>query len=288
MSGSETRGAGGGETPGVGGVETHSASGLEADGLSVTAGGALIIDGIDCSVPHGSFTALVGPNGAGKSTLLRALAAVERPNSGTVRFAGSDLRAMQRRARARVLAFVEQDAATELALTVREVVALGRLPHESLLGGPAASSEAVITAALETVGMTDFAERVLTSLSGGERQRVLLAKALAQEPQLLLLDEPTNHLDIGAGLETLELLQSVASAGSTVLAALQDLNLAATWCDRVIVVADGAVVAAGPTSDTLTAELIGDVYGVDATVLTNPTTGRPVIAFSPRRKGSLT
>jgi len=260
-------------------------SGLDAQGVSVKAGGTLIIDGIDCTVPVGSFTALVGPNGAGKSTLLRALAAVERPQSGSVRFNSSDLLTMPRRARARVLAFVEQDAATELALTVREVVALGRVPHEPLLVGGPANSDAVIAAALETVGMTEFSERVLTSLSGGERQRVLLAKALAQEPHVLLLDEPTNHLDIGAGLETLELLRSVASSGSTVLAALHDLNLAATWCDRVIVVANGTVVAAGPASDTLTAELIGDVYGVDATVLANPTTGTPVIAFSPRRKG---
>jgi iron complex transport system ATP-binding protein len=297
------------EARGVSGLEAHSVSGLEARGVSATAGGTLIIDGIDCTVPAGSFTALVGPNGAGKSTLLRTLAAVERPHAGSVRFAGSDLLTMHRRARARVLAFVEQDAATELALTVREVVALGRVPHESLLGGVglggvglggaglggAASgtstvggSDAVIARALETVGMSDFAERVLTSLSGGERQRVLLAKALAQEPQMLLLDEPTNHLDIGAGLETLELLRSVAASGSTVLAALHDLNLAATWCDRVIVVANGKVVAAGPATQTLTAELIGDVYGVEATVLTNPTTGSPVIAFSPRRKGTRT
>jgi iron complex transport system ATP-binding protein len=187
---------------------------------------------------------------------------------------------------------VEQDAATELALTVREVVALGRAPHESLLtgatvGGASGSTFALVDA-LATVGMSDFSERVFTSLSGGERQRVLLAKALAQEPRMLLLDEPTNHLDIGAALETLGLLRTVASSGATVLAALHDLNLAATWCDRVIIVAHGRVVAAGAASETLTAELIGDAYGVEATVLTNPTTGSPVIAFSPRRKGTPT
>jgi iron complex transport system ATP-binding protein len=262
-------------------------NGLEARGLSARAGSTLIIDGVDCTIPAGSVTALVGPNGAGKSTLLRALAAVERPHTGTVRFAGTDLLTMRRRARARLLTFVEQDAATELPLTVHEVVALGRVPHESLLGGTAgeAASETIIARALETVGMGAFAARTVTSLSGGERQRVLLAKALAQEPQIVLLDEPTNHLDIGAQLETLQLLRGVASHGATVLAALHDLNLAATWCDRVIVVSAGRVVAAGEAAATLNAQLIEEVYGVAATVLSNPTTGSPVIAFSPLRKG---
>ncbi|MGV8969287.1 MAG: ABC transporter ATP-binding protein [Microbacteriaceae bacterium] len=258
-------------------------SGLEAVGLDARVGSILIIDGVDCTVPVGSFTALVGPNGAGKSTLLRALAAVERPASGTVRFHGSDILRMRRRERARLLAFVEQDATTELALTVREVVAMGRVPHESLLGGTPAgpASIASIGRALETVGMADFADRSVISLSGGERQRVLLAKALAQEPEILLLDEPTNHLDIGAQLETLALLGGVAERGATVLAALHDLNLAATWCDRVIVVSEGRVVAAGLTKETLTAALIEQIYGVRVTILTNTSTGAPVIAFSP-------
>jgi iron complex transport system ATP-binding protein len=129
--------------------------------------------------------------------------------------------------------------------------------------------------------MTAFADREFASLSGGERQRVMLARALAQEPSLLLLDEPTNHLDVGAQLEALTLLRRLAGEGMTVLAALHDLGLAATYSDHVIVLRDGRVVAAGPTAETLTPALLREVYGVQASVLVNPATGLPVLAFSP-------
>ena len=257
-------------------------NGLEANRIRVLAGDTVIIDGVDCVVAPGSVTALLGPNGAGKSTLLRALAAVERPTEGDVRFEGDDLLALRRRERARLAAFVEQDATTELSMPVSSVVALGRVPHESLWSGDGHESLRAVADALRLVGMSAFAERDFTTLSGGERQRVLLAKAIAQEPRLLLLDEPTNHLDIRAQLSVLELLSSLASGGATVLAALHDLNLAAAYCDSVIVLHEGKVIGAGPIADTLTPELIGSVYGVDATVLTNPVTGRPVLAFSSR------
>ena len=255
-------------------------SGLAGLGLTVSAGRTLIIDGVDCSVPVGSLTALIGPNGAGKSTLLRALAAVQRPAEGTVNFGGIDLLAAPRRTRARTLAFVEQDAATDTAMTVATVVGLGRLPHEGLWGR-AGNSAGIVADAIATVEMTAFASREFASLSGGERQRVMLARALAQQPSLLLLDEPTNHLDIGAQLAVLGLLRRLAAGGTTVLAALHDLALAATYADQVIVLREGRVVAAGPTAQTLTPTLIRDVYGVAATVLHNPATGRPVIALSP-------
>jgi len=259
-----------------------SGSGLEGSRIRIVAGDTLIIDGVDCTVPAGSISALVGPNGAGKSTLLRALAAVDKPVEGTVAFDGSDLLTLPRKQRARIAALVEQDAATETSLAVAAVVALGRVPHQSLWGGlddPRAAE--VTTAAMHTAGVTEFATRDFGSLSGGERQRVMLAKALAQEPSLLLLDEPTNHLDIGAQLSTLALLHRLADGGTTVLAALHDLGLAASYSDHVIVLRGGRVVAAGATAQTLTPALIREVYGVEATVLQNPTTGRPVIALSP-------
>ncbi len=285
MSGIADAGSGTGTGTGIGtgtgtGTGIGAGTGLEAWGIDVHAGGRLIISGVDCTVAPGSLVALIGPNGAGKSTLLRALAAVERPTAGTITFDENDLLSLPRKQRARLMAFVEQDASTELALSVEAVVSLGRLPHESLFQTPNATSRAIVTGALETTGMLGFRDREFTSLSGGERQRVMLARALAQEPMLLLLDEPTNHLDISAQLETLALLASAAATGTTVLAALHDLTLAAAWCSRVIVVDDGRVVAAGPTRSTLTAELIRDVYGVEATVINNPLTGTPVIAFS--------
>jgi len=277
-------------------TEVRRASGLTADRVSVSAGGTLLIDGVSLEIPPGALTALIGPNGAGKSTLLRALAVVERPDEGSVEFEGHDLVGMPRRQRARLAALVEQDATTDLSLSVQSVVALGRLPHQSLWAGD--DDDPIVARAMHAAGIADFAERDFATLSGGERQRVMLARALAQEPRLLLLDEPTNHLDIRAQLAVLGLLRDVAAGGAaagsagdaaagtesgggmTVLAALHDLGLAAAYSDHVIVVKGGRVVAAGPTDVTLTPHLIREVYGVVATILTNPVTGRPVIALS--------
>lgn len=256
-------------------------SGLEGRLISITAGDRLIVDGVDCTVPRGSFTALVGPNGAGKTTLLRTLAAVHPPLEGTVELDGADLNALGRRSRARLVAFVEQDANTESALTVEMVVSLGRLPFQGLWRDDDPESRAIVAGAIASVGMTDFTHREFQSLSGGERQRVMFARALAQQPSLLVLDEPTNHLDIGAQLEVLGRVRGLAAEGMTVIAALHDLGHAATYADHVIVLADGRVVAAGPTAETLTPELIRAVYGVEAAVLTHPVTGQRVLAFSP-------
>ncbi|MEX1079073.1 MAG: ATP-binding cassette domain-containing protein [Homoserinimonas sp.] len=257
-----------------------STAGLEVDRVDVSIDGTLIVDGIICSVPPGSVCALIGPNGAGKSTLLRTIAAVEKPDAGSVAFDAQNLHAMARKPRARLVSFVEQDAATEVTLTAREVVALGRTPHQSLWQEESADDRQVVADALQTVGMAGFASRDFASLSGGERQRVLLAKALAQQPRLLLLDEPTNHLDISAGLATLDLLGGLAATGVSVFAALHDLNLALAASDHILVLHRGRAVAFGPTEATLTAELIGEVYGVRADLLQHPATGRPMVAFS--------
>ena len=255
--------------------------GLVGERISITADGILLIDNVDCTVARGSLSALVGPNGAGKSTLLRALTAVQLPASGTVHFDGDDLLGMPRRQRARLAAFVEQDATTDSALTVEMVVKLGRLPHQSLWEADSAESAAVVTDSLETTGLSTFREREFRSLSGGEKQRVMLARALAQQPRLLTLDEPTNHLDIAAQLSVLGLLDHLRTTGVTVLAALHDLSLAASYCDHIIVLSRGRVVAAGATEEVLTEALIAEVYGVRASILRNPVTGKPVIAYSP-------
>lgn len=255
--------------------------GLVGERIQVSADGTIIIDNIDCTVARGSLSALVGPNGAGKSTLLRALTAVQTPASGSVQFAGEDLLGMPRRQRARLAAFVEQDATTDSSLTVDMVVRLGRLPHQSLWEAESAESEAIVNESLNTVGMTAFRDREFQNLSGGEKQRVMLARALAQQPQFLALDEPTNHLDIAAQLAVLDLLTQLSAAGVTVLAALHDLSLAASYCDHIIVLSHGRVVAAGPTDAVLTESLIAEVYGVRASIVQNPVTGKPLIGFSP-------
>lgn len=256
-------------------------SGLELDRVVVRVDGTLIIDGVDCTAPAGSVTALIGPNGAGKTTLLRAIATVDSTTDGEIRFDDTDLRSLHRRSRARLVALVEQDATTELSLSVAEVVALGRIPYQGLFADQTPEDDDIVTRAIADVDMESFAARDVTELSGGERQRVLLAKALAQSPRLLLLDEPTNHLDIAAQLSVLALLRALAGDGVTVLAALHDLNLAAAYSDHLIVLQHGTVVTAGPTRLTLTPELISAIYGVHADVIPHPRTGRPTIAFSP-------
>jgi iron complex transport system ATP-binding protein len=254
-------------------------SGLRVADVTVRVDDKTLVDAATFDAPAGAVTALLGPNGAGKSTLLRVVTGVLRPASGTVHFDGGDLLAMRRRDRARRVALVEQDATTELPLTGRAVVGLGRTPHEALLGGRDPSSDAVVTQAMTDAGALPFADRELPSLSGGERQRVLLARALAQQPRLLLLDEPMNHLDIAAQLDVLGLLTRLAASGVTVVAAMHDLTLAASHAEHVVVLADGHVVASGATAKTLTPELIHEVYRVRAAWTTNPLTGRPSLAI---------
>jgi iron complex transport system ATP-binding protein len=254
-------------------------SGLRAADVTVRIDDKTLVNAATFDAPAGAVTALLGPNGAGKSTLLRVVAGVLRPAAGTVHVDGDDLLAMRRRDRARRVALVEQDATTELPLTGRAVTALGRTPHEALLGGRDPSSDAVVTQAMTDAGALPFEDRELPPLSGGERQRVLLARALAQQPRLLLLDEPMNHLDIAAQLEVLALLARLAADGVTVLAAMHDLALAASHADHVVVLSGGRVVAAGPTSESLSPDLIHDVYGVRAAWTTNPLTGKPLLAI---------
>ncbi|MEZ5191064.1 MAG: ABC transporter ATP-binding protein [Schumannella sp.] len=254
-------------------------SGLEPRGITVRAGDTALIEDASFAIPAGAVTALVGPNGAGKSTLLRALAGIERPATGEVLADGTDLLALGRRERARLLALVEQETTTELPLSVRAVVGLGRTPHESVLGGRDPEGEAIVDDAMRRAGVTGFALRDVTTLSGGERQRAILARALAQQPHVLLLDEPTSHLDVAAQLEVLRLLGELAQDGVTVLTALHDLTLAA-HADHVVVLARGRVRASGPTIATLTPELLHEVFGVRAAWTTNPLTAEPLLAVS--------
>lgn len=254
--------------------------GLDVRGATWSVDDVRLIDDIAFVAPAGTVTGLLGPNGSGKSTLLRAVAGALRLDAGSATFDDADLLRMRRRERARRVAFVEQDSAPDRAITVREAVLLGRIPHRSLLAGDGPADEAAASSALLRVGMAELADRDLATLSGGERQRVHVARALAQEPELMLLDEPTNHLDIAAQLGVLHLLRSLSGEGVTVLTALHDLNLAAQFCDRIVLLSRGRVAAAGTAVEVLTPEQIKDVYDVRCEVLTHPATGRPLLAFS--------
>ncbi|QNO38183.1 ATP-binding cassette domain-containing protein [Protaetiibacter sp. SSC-01] len=254
-------------------------TGVEVRELTVRVSGRALVEHVAFDAPVGAFTAIVGPNGAGKSTMLRALAGIERTESGMVLLDGVDLLALPRRQRARVMALVEQDAATELPLTGRDVVRLGRTPHETLVGGGDADAASVVADALRRAGAEAFAERDVTTLSGGERQRVLLARALAQQPRVLLLDEPTNHLDLAAQLDMVRLVRELSAEGVTVVAAVHDLSLAAAHADAVVVLSEGRIAAHGATVATLTPELIREVFGVRAEWTRNPLTGGPLLAI---------
>ena len=252
---------------------------LSVTGLSVAKSGTPILTDVSISAPAGRITGLIGPNGAGKSTLLAALLGLLQAE-GSVRFEGHDLPNMRRRDRAQLLAFVEHTAATEERLSVRDVVALGRIPFEAAWQSePSPDDQAIIAQALADTGATGFAARRFTTLSGGEQQRVHVARALAQQPRLLLLDEPTSHLDIRAQLQLLALLRQKAEAGMSIFVALHDLNLAARFCDHLVVLANGRTAAEGAPTDVLTPELLRTVYGVAARLVPDSANGHPLIVF---------
>ncbi|GLZ01601.1 ABC transporter ATP-binding protein [Actinoplanes sp. NBRC 103695] len=247
---------------------------LRVDDVSWAVPAARILDGVTCAAPRGSLVGLLGPNGSGKTTLLRIVAGLLPAGSGAVTLDGDTVAAMPRAVAARRMALLAQHSETDLDLTVTEVVLLGRTPHRRSRWSEGDTDRAIAGQVLDQVDLADFADRKWQTLSGGERQRVQLARALAQEPELLLLDEPTNHLDIG---HQLQLLHLVRRSGTTTLAALHDLNLAAMFCDLVVVLDQGRVAASGAPFKVLTPDLLKQVYGVDADVTTHD--GRPVITY---------
>jgi iron complex transport system ATP-binding protein len=230
-----------------------------------------ILHDVSADFPAGSVTGLIGPNGSGKTSLLHVLAGLRRPSAGRVEVAGEDLAGWGGRVRARRIALLEQHASTTLDLTVRQVVELGRVPHRGRWPGRLDEGRAEVEDALRLCRVESLVDRRWQTLSGGERQRVQLARALAQEPSLLMLDEPTNHLDLR---HQIDFLSTVRDLGITTIAALHDLDLAAAFCDRLVVMRGGHVVAAGPVEDVLTSELVHDVFGVVATVEDHAPAGR--------------
>jgi iron complex transport system ATP-binding protein len=261
-------------------------SDLVARDVEVRAGGRALVASAGFTARAGQVTALIGPNGAGKSTLMTALIGQRRLTAGSVTFGGRDLIGMPASERAKLCAYVEQSAATPERLTVRDVVGLGRIPFQSTwqttLTG---DDETIVATALDELGMTAFAQRLYHTLSGGEQQRVQMARALAQEPKLLLLDEPTSHLDIEAQLLALDLLHESSRAGCTVLLAMHDLNLAARYCDHLVVLKSGRVVTEGPPGDVLTPERLLDVYGIHARIVRPPGSDLPVVIYERAQSG---
>lgn len=244
--------------------------------LSWGAGNRLILDGVCLDVPEGATLGLIGPNGSGKSSLLKLLCRLRQPQGGVITLGGDDLAGLTPIAIARRVAVVEQQAATLEELTVRGVVRLGRTPHRGRFSPWTAQDEAIVTRALDQVDLGGRGGQSWHTLSGGERQRVQIARALAQEPRELLLDEPTNHLDVQHQIEILALIERLSV---TSVVALHDLNLAASFCDLVVVLKAGRIVAAGQPAAVLTQALLWDVFGVRAHIGRSARAGRPHIQF---------
>jgi iron complex transport system ATP-binding protein len=249
---------------------------ITATELSWSVNGHRLLDNIEMAADDGKIVGLLGPNGSGKSTLLRLLAGLRRPDTGTVRYDDTGLHDLGRRVLARRLAVVEQDVSAHNHVTVRQVVELGRTPFRGRFDALTEHDQRIVDAALERVDVAHKQHQSWHTLSGGEKQRAQLARALAQEPREILLDEPTNHLDIRHQIELLDLLGSL---DATCVIALHDLNLAARYCDHIVVLDHGQVVAAGGPETVLTSDLIESVYGVDALVDREPTTGIARITF---------
>jgi iron complex transport system ATP-binding protein len=244
---------------------------LGATGLVVEGGRRRILDVPELAIAAGSLVAIVGPNGAGKSTLLRCLTGVHEPRAGEVRLDGAPILRHDRREVARTIAVVPELATLPFAMPAEDVVALGRLPHDPPLTGLRESDRAAIDAAIERVGIAELRHRDVRDLSMGERQLVFIALALAQAAPVLVLDEPTAHLDIRHQVEVMRLLVDLHGRdGTTIVAVLHDLALAAHFFERILVMADGRIVADGPPAQTLDDARIRAVFGVDPALVRLP------------------
>lgn len=250
---------------------------IGAEDIRFDVEGKHILQGINFFASEGEFVGLLGPNGAGKSTLLRTLAGLNTPTAGAVTIEGDALPALPAQEVARRVAYVPQDTNVTFDFSVWEIVLMGRHPHINRFAMEGERDHVIAARALEDVGASRLAERTITSLSGGERQMVFIAKALAQEPRVLLLDEPISALDIRHQLHVLDLVRSYTQTGATAIAVLHDLNLAARFCDRLYMVADGRVVSEGAPEVVYTEAAFAHSYRVTAAVRHDELVGRPTV-----------
>lgn len=224
---------------------------------------------VDFALASGALRALLGPNGSGKTTLLKILAGILPPARGVVKYQDTDLKKMSRREIARRIALVPQELNLQFSFTVRQMVMLGRTPHSRALGGPSKHDREIVERVMDMTAIAAMRDRVITELSGGEQQRVVIAMALAQEPQILILDEPTVHLDINHQIEILDLVRKLnRERGLTVLATMHDLNLAALYFDDIVLLERGRIAAQGAPAAVLEPERIRAIF--NARVLVQP------------------
>jgi len=250
---------------------------LSAQKLTLAYGLDPVVADLELTVAAGRVTALVGANASGKSTLLRALGRLLKPRSGAVLLDGQAIAGLSTREVARRMAILPQAPAPPESLTVRQLVAQGRYPHQRLLGRWTAADERAVAAALAATGISELADRSLDELSGGQRQHAWIALTLAQETDVLLLDEPTTYLDMAHQVDVLELLDGLNRRdGRTIVMVLHDLNQAARYADQVIALRGGRIVAAGSPREVVTEALVQEVFGLEVRILEDPMTGGPL------------
>jgi iron complex transport system ATP-binding protein len=251
---------------------------LRADQVRLGYGDRTVVDGLDLDVVAGTITAVIGPNGCGKSTLLRALGRLLKPVAGQVLLDGKRIDRTPTREVAKVLGLLPQAPSAPEGLTVADLVARGRHPHQAWYRQWSADDEDAVAQALEWTGIADLAESPVDELSGGQRQRAWISMALAQGTDLLLLDEPTTFLDLAHQVDVLELVRRLhTEAGRTVVMVLHDLNLAARYADRLVAMRDGQVVASGEPAEVITEALLEEVFGLAARVISDPVAGTPLV-----------
>ena len=254
-------------------MDKPALSQLEARGIAFEVDATRLLDGVDLRANRGELVGLVGPNGAGKTTLLKAIGSLIKAKKGVVTLNGEDVGSMGTGERAKLIAHVAQLAPVAQGFTAIEVVMMGRYPHMGRLQSERTVDRGVVKSALETAGVEDLADRTVDTLSGGERQGVFVARALAQEPQLLLLDEPTSNLDINHQTRFFNIVLGLVRDGMTAVAAIHDLSLAARFCDRLLLLNNGRVVAEGTPSEVLTADNIETAFDVRAVISSDPGSG---------------
>ena len=260
-------------------MTTEASKTLRAEDLSFRVEATSLLDRVRLHADQGQMVGLIGPNGAGKSTFLRAIAGVVRPQEGMVLLEGVDLDSMPSKEVAARLALVPQLAPQTHGFTARELVLMGRYPHlgRFQIEGPA--DEQIARDAMELTETEEFAERTLDTLSGGERQRVFVSRALAQQPRVLLLDEPTANLDVLHKLRVLDLVRRLVDEGLTAVAAIHDLSMAARYCDRLILLSAGRILAEGSPEEVLVPDVIESAFGVRSAVYRDPVTGSLAISI---------
>jgi ABC-type cobalamin/Fe3+-siderophores transport system ATPase subunit len=255
---------------------------LSGTGLTLAYGDRVIAAGLDVTIPDGSFTVIIGPNACGKSTLLRALSALLTPKQGAVVLDGASIGSYRAKEVARRLGLLPQTATAPEGISVADLVARGRYPHQRLLRQWTPEDENQVAAAMEATGVTPLADRAVDELSGGQRQRVWMAMALAQQTGILLLDEPTTYLDIAYQIDLLDLCADLNEQGRTLVAVLHDLNHACRYATHLIVMKAGRIVAEGVPGEIVTAELVEDVYGLRCEVIPDPQTRTPLVVPAAR------